>query len=142
MNGSQTVSVRAELKASVEKVWPLVGDFARMSAWAPAANLLSIQGAGVGALRTVRTVKGDFTERCDEVNEPLRRLRYSIVESPWPVRDYAAQVQLFGLGAQRCLIEWSGRFTPVDGGGSDFNDRLERMYLMFVREIQQALLRS
>ena len=69
------VSVREELEAPVAAVWSLIRDFGEVSAWAPDAQVASIEGEGAGAVRRIETEMGLFVERCpehDDAGHPVR----------------------------------------------------------------------
>jgi hypothetical protein len=139
MRPFQTVSVRSqELSASTDAIWSLVGDFARMDTWTDGALLLRVEGSGEGALRHVTTRAGDFIERCDSVDAHEWCLRYSIVESPWPIRDYHAEVRVIPVNANSCVIEWSSEFETLEGAPANFAANIERMYAGFIARVRSA----
>ncbi len=103
----ETVHVREELDAPLEKVWPAIREFGDIRAWAPEAKVLGIEGEGVGSIRRIDTPGGVFVERLESRDDASHRFSYAILESPGPFRDYVAVVQLSALGDERCSIEWS-----------------------------------
>jgi hypothetical protein len=139
METLQTVSVRSqELSASADAIWSLVGDFARMDTWSVGALLHRIEGTGEGALRHVSTRAGNFVERCDGVDARARCLRYSIVESPWPIRGYHAKVRVICVSPHRSVIEWSSEFVSLEHAPANFAANIERMYLGFIAKVQSV----
>jgi Polyketide cyclase / dehydrase and lipid transport len=139
MQSLQTVSVRSqELSASADAIWSLVGDFARMDTWADGVLLLRVEGTGEGAVRHVSTRAGNFIERCDSVDAHGWSLRYSIVESPWPIRGYHATVRVIPLNAHSCVIEWSSEFETLEHAPENFAANIERMYAGFIARIRSV----
>jgi hypothetical protein len=139
MQAVQSVSTRSELATSADSVWSLVGNFARMDTWARGATLLGVHGSGVGALRHVSTRAGNFIERCDGVDVQGRCLRYSIVESPWPISDYHAKVCVLPRDTETCLLEWSSEFLTLDHAPENFTASIELMYLGFIDKVRSVL---
>lgn len=135
------VHVKEILSAPVATVWPLISTFGDISAWAPAAKIVHIDGSAVGAVRRVDTAFGTFVERC-EAYDPLQYIfSYRVLESPSPMRDYVAVVRLTALGPDECQIEWSSEFAPVgDTDGDRLAANIEKMYRSaFIAELRRTL---
>ncbi len=124
----ETVRVREELDASIDRVWEAVGDFGDLRAWAPEAKVLGVEGEGVGAVRRIDTPGGLFVERCEALEPGEHRLSYAVLECPMPFRDYVAVVQLTELDAGRCAIEWSCTFEAAPEAAEAIRDGVEKTY--------------
>lgn len=110
------VKVSRRLAAPPERVWAVYADHARWSEWSglPGSHLVKpgIQGRnGAGA---VRGFAGGVREKVVEFDPP-RRMTYTIVAGPMPVRDYLAEVTLEPDGAGTLLV-WRCRFSPLVPG--------------------------
>lgn len=78
----------AEIPAPVGEVWAVLADFAAIRRWAPDVEhscALSVDGAGVGAVRRVQAGRTTLVERVVEWDEPSL-LSYSIDGLPPVIR--------------------------------------------------------
>ncbi len=120
---SRVVRVRRAtvLDAPVDAVWRILRDFNGHDRWHPIVERSALEGGRrtdqVGAVR-------DFTIRSGErVREVLltlsdreRRLRYAIVESDLPLREYVAEIFLKPVtDGDRTFWSWSSRFRTPPG---------------------------
>ena len=124
----ETVHVREELDAPIERVWEAVRDFGDVRAWAPDAKVLGVEGEGEGAIRRVETPGGVFVERCEAHDSEAHRFSYRILESPAPFRDYVAVVKLSPLEGGRCAIEWSCEFGAAPEAAEGLRGVVEDTY--------------
>ena len=122
------VSVREELEAPVAAVWSLIRDFGEVSAWAPDAQVASIEGEGAGAVRRIETEMGLFVERCPEHDDAAHRFSYEILESPLPFTSYLAVVELSAIDEKRCAIEWSCDFEAAPESVEGLAGAVENTY--------------
>jgi hypothetical protein len=105
----------AEIGATPDEVWKVVGDFAGMFNALRLPVQIEMEGEGVGALRTARV--GDITavERLEETDETNWRISYSLLDrGRLPLTDYYSTIQLAPAGAERCTLTWTSRFEPAD----------------------------
>lgn len=111
------VRVEAELGASVEEVWKIVGDF---GGFIEAMGLpVELAGEGIGQTRKIFLGSEPTVERLESLDEDVKRVQYSVVEGGLPVRDYLATMQLAAVGDGRTRLEWSSTFLPTDGMSGD-----------------------
>jgi hypothetical protein len=90
-------------------VWKLVGDF---GGFVEAMGLpVTMSGEGVGSTRTIE-LGGTNVERLEELDNDAKRLVYSLVSGPLPVKDYRSTMQLVAIGDGRTRLEWSSTFEP------------------------------
>jgi mxaD protein len=137
-----TARVNDELDASIDEVWELVKDFGDLGAWAPDAEVLDVEGEGIGAIRRVQAGDGSgaiFRERCEAFDPEGYSFSYAVLESPIPMRDYVAVVKLAELGPKRCGIEWSSEFEPVGAPEAELVQAIQAGYGYFIGSIKQSL---
>jgi hypothetical protein len=99
----QTVVESADLGASADKVWALVGAFG--GTWHPLIAKIQLTGTGIGQLRTIETIDGkQIIERLEAIDESQKLYRYTNI-SGIPAVDYAGTfgVKPKGTGS---AIEW------------------------------------
>jgi hypothetical protein len=105
----ETVNVREELNAPVEKAWVLIRDFGDISAWAK-GRIVRLEGTGVGMVRHIDGASGRVVERCEAHSDAEHSFSYRLLQSPWPVSDYQGCVRLTDNGPNSCVIVWSATF--------------------------------
>ena len=108
------VSMNTNLNASAEEVWKTISDFNGLPKFVDAIVDSTIEGSGVGAVRTLKLQDGGppIVEKLESQDDQTRSLSYSIVESPLPLDRYLATVEVRDLGEGRCEVVWSSSFEP------------------------------
>ena len=101
-----------QLNVSAEQVWNLIGGFNALPDWHPAVEKSELEDGG--KIRRLSLVGGgSIVERLERIDDKEHVYRYSIVESPLPVGDYAAELHVrANEQGDGCTIEWSGEFEP------------------------------
>ena len=135
-----SVKVTDRIGAGADRVWDLVRDFGGIQRFAPNIESVSVQGEGVGAVRTVTLPGGlalqERLESCDDVG---RTFRYAIIGShPLPFDDYLATIRLSEDG-DGCQIEWSSQFAPRAGADAQASAIVEGIYRSGIAGIKKAL---
>jgi hypothetical protein len=137
-----SVKVSDRIEASADRVWDLVRDFGGVQRFSPTIESVSLQGEGVGAVRTL-TLPGGLAlqERLEALDDASRSLRYAIIGShPLPFDAYLATIRLAEDG-DGCQIEWSGSFEPRGGAESQAAGMIEGIYRGGIAGIKKALAR-
>lgn len=132
-------SVCATLDAPIDAVWVLVGDFANLPAWSPAVTGCTMEGAGVGAHRTIVTAAGEVRERLDAWDGGNHRIAYTPVSgSSLPLRGAHASIQLVAQEQHRTRVEWC-----IEGEPTSPPDQVEQLlrarYSARLGDLQRAL---
>lgn len=126
-----SVSESAELRAPASQVWRTVGDFGAAASYMAEVERCDLQGSGGDAERVLHMKDGgQVHERLILSSEADHALRYSIVESPLPVRDYVSTVRVDPLDDARCRITWSASFESRDGSDADARATIASIYQM------------
>jgi mxaD protein len=108
------VEESAVFAAPPARVWKIVGDYRGIADWHPAVARTEIvkgRNNARGAVRSIVTRDGaTIVEELLAYEGGRRTLRYRIVESPLPVRDYVStlSVQPEGKGAR---VVWKSEFN-------------------------------
>jgi mxaD protein len=135
-----TVRVSDEIDAPAAKVWACFADFGDSSAWGPPGTHSTLEGSGVGAVRTFFV--GDQPQAREQLvafDAAEKTLSYTIVESPVPVRDYRATIAVRDAGPGRATIEWSSTFEPSGMPADDARGLMETIYAGFIATLKQSL---
>lgn len=125
------VSKTTTIQASPDVVWDTVGDFGGIHTYVEAIADVTTEGDGIGTMRTLTLQDGaQITERLDHRDDEARELRYSIVQSPLPLEDYAATAQVRAKGPKACAITWSATFEPRGAPEDEVVELIEGLYAM------------
>lgn len=110
------VNMSTTIHASADEVWKLLRDFNGLPKFIAAIKTSTMEGTGVGAVRTLILDGGGppIVEKLESLDDKARTLSYSIVTSPLPVKDYFATVEVKDAGAGLCELKWSSTFQPKD----------------------------
>jgi carbon monoxide dehydrogenase subunit G len=133
------VRIQEEIAASAESVWGVLGDFASVDRWFPGAAGITVEGRGIGAVRTIPMGSSKIRERLEAYDAAARQFEYSILEAPLPVKDYRATVRVEDLGAGRCRVHWTTRFEPVGIPAEQLAPGLEGAYRTGLRAIAKLV---
>ncbi|MCY4052106.1 MAG: SRPBCC family protein [Gammaproteobacteria bacterium] len=116
-----TVYASTLIPASIERVWTTIRDFNALPTWHPLIAQSRIEGYKtvdqVGCIRAFRLKDGDsIREQLLALSDFEYSLTYSILESPMPVTNYLARIQLMPLtDSNSTFAEWSAEFScPSD----------------------------
>src|SRR4051794_19988516 len=104
------------IEAAIDTVWELLRDFNGHDRWLPAVAQSAIENGGrsdrVGCVRRFRL--GDGTELREQLlalSDRERSFRYCILESPIPLLNYVATVELKSVtDGDRTFWRWEGHF--------------------------------
>lgn len=111
-----TVYTSAIVQAPLAKVWPLFRDFNGLAGWHPGIAQSHLEEGGrhdaVGSVRYLSLKPSGFVrEQLLMLDDPGTALRYSIIETDLPMRDYVAGVTLRAITESgTTLVEWWADF--------------------------------
>lgn len=132
--------VRDEIAADVERVWACLRDFGDLRPWAPGDPQVTLEGSGVGAVRTVSMGGGVVVrERLTAFDDRGHSFAYEIAEGPMPFTGYAAKVALRALPGGRTAIEWGSTLDPKGMGEADTVAMIEQLYRGFIGKLKETL---
>lgn len=108
------VSVADQVKVPADKVWGLIGPFGSIEKWLPGIESAKVEGAGPGAVRILTTADGGkITERLMAENPDPRGYTYSILSSPFPIKNYVSTIMVVDDGDGTCTVSWVCNFQAV-----------------------------
>lgn len=125
-----TASAFIDIPASADQVWQLIGGFDTLPDWLPFIPNSELSEGG--RVRSLQTSDGAVVvERLELFDNAAKTYSYSILQAPFPAKDYLAtlSVEARGEGAR---VTWSGKFEPV--GVSD-----EEVVALFTRIYEGGL---
>lgn len=123
------VKMATKLAASADMLWKAIGGFDALPAWHPAVEKSDSDGQIKGSVRTLKLVGGGTViERLEHINDVERVYRYSIIDSPLPVANYAAEIRVIDNGDGTSTVEWSSDFEPAKGAEDDAVKVIQGIY--------------
>jgi hypothetical protein len=116
-----TVTISSVIDAPIEKVWARIRDFNGLPGWHPRMVESHIEdgkaATEIGCVRNFKLVSGaTIRERLNEFSDADHRVGYSILETPQPITNHKAVLQLRRVtDGDRTYAEWSATFdAPAD----------------------------
>lgn len=116
------------IDAPLPAVWAVLRDFNGHDRWHPAVTRSELEAGRrtdqVGAVRRFRLGGGEqVRERLLSLSDRDNRLRYTIVDSDVPLRDYVAEISLRPVtDGDRTFWTWRSRFNAPTGREDELAD--------------------
>ena len=111
---SEKVNVTKQINVPGAAAWAALSAIGGLDRWFPIIDSCSVEGEGVGAIRTCVLGNGAaLLERIDEINHDERRFRYAITDSPLPISNYIGTVELSDANNGGTTISWTAEFDVV-----------------------------
>lgn len=124
-----TVSMKTELDAPVADVWEIVGDFGSLAIYMEGVDNVTVEGEGVGAVRTIFLEDGGKAiETLESHDAEGMTLSYSAQEGPLPVEDYLATMTVTALDEGRSQLAWSSKFKAKGVSDADAKTTMSGIY--------------
>lgn len=133
-----SVKVSERIEAPAGAVWDLVRDFGGVQRYAKEIQACTVEGEGVGAVRTLSMGALQLRERLEAFDDARRRLQYSIIAGPLPLADYLATIQVSEDG-DACRVDWSSTFEPKGIAEPQAQAMVEGIYRSGLAGIRKAL---
>lgn len=99
--------------------WEVLGDFAATDLAGGICKGITVQGTGVGAVRTMvledRLGGGYVCERLESFDPVDRFMSYRLIDSgPVPFADYIGTIRVTLAGPEACVAVMTSAFVPVE----------------------------
>jgi hypothetical protein len=126
-SGVRQLHYSAVIDAPADAVWKAVGAFGSWGAWMPTIVAEEIEDGRpqdqVGCVRRLTTETGAVArERLLALSQVERSFSYNVVSSPnYAMDDYVSTMRVVEIteSPERCLVEWSCRFSAADEAAED-----------------------
>jgi carbon monoxide dehydrogenase subunit G len=132
------VEVQDEIDAAKETVWELVSDFGGVGRISPEVQSCTVEGDGVGAVRTINTSGVIIRERLEKLDGKTYTFSYSMLDGPIPFKNYLAHVTLTDAGPKRTRIKWAGSFEPVGMPAEQLEQLIQGIYMGLIAGVKKA----
>jgi hypothetical protein len=124
------VNMSTRIKGSADEVWKIIRDFNGLPVFISAIKKSTMEGSGVGAVRTLNFEGGGppVVERLEKFDDHAKTLTYSIVTSPLPLKDYLSTVEVIDVGPAQCELKWYSTFEPEGAPEAEVVKIVEGVY--------------
>jgi len=112
--------VSCVIEAPLAKVWQTIRPFDSLAAWHPYVAACTIEEGQpadrVGCIRRLQLRDGGIVrETLLALSDPEHRIVYDILESPMPVANYVARIDLHDITeGNKTFAHWSVQFDTAD----------------------------
>ena len=106
------VSCTITINISAHDLWQVIGDFGAAGQYLNEVVTCTIEGEGIGALRTLTSDDGSMIiERLETRDEVVYQLSYTLLTDT-PFRNCLTTMTLRELASNQVKLEWSATFEP------------------------------
>jgi hypothetical protein len=133
-------SVRTEFEHPIEIVWARIAVFGGLEDWADGVSGCSVEGKGVGAVRTVVRNGNSVRERLEAIDAVGHVLRYQILPPhKLPAQAVHGNVILQSLGAGLTEMVWRTDATDFTVPPEVIGARIEAFYAASIEGLRRVL---
>jgi len=105
-------SCKTIINMPADAIWQVLSDFGAACQYLVMVENCTVEGEGVGALRTLTyTDGGTIVERLESLDAAARRLSYALLTDT-PFRDCVTTMAVRDLGPNQAELLWSASFQP------------------------------
>ena len=105
-------SCTTTIHVPADAIWQVISDFGAACQYITMVVNCTVEGEGVGALRTLTSADGTtILERLDAVDVAARRLSYTLLTDT-PFGDCLTTMSVRALGSHLSELAWSASFQP------------------------------
>lgn len=119
------VSCKTTINKTDDAIWRVISNFGAAGQYLSGIVSCTVEGKGVGALRTLTSADGSMVvERLETLDETTHQLSY-ILLTDTPFRNCLTIMTVYDLGPNLAELEWSATFEPEGIPISEAADMLE-----------------
>jgi hypothetical protein len=124
----------------LDRVWAVVGAFGGLEKWADGVTACTVEGEGIGAVRTVTRNGATVRERLDGFDPGAHELTYLILPPhPLPGEDVRGTVSLSAVAADRTEIRWRSQARDLRVPPDALGARIEQFYAASIEGLDRLL---
>ncbi|MBP2292901.1 hypothetical protein J2851_002682 [Azospirillum rugosum] len=121
--------MKALLPVSAPRLWSLVRWDGRLLDWYPDAVDLRVHGLHKGAHRHLHLRNGaTLVHQLEHASRIEDAYTYSVVDGPYPVADYLAQIRVLPHGDDRATLVWTANFRPAGLSEGEAESFIQTLY--------------
>ncbi|WP_164737271.1 SRPBCC family protein [Georgenia sp. SYP-B2076] len=135
----EQVRVEQVIAHPVAEVWAVLSSFGGLRGWIPRLESCSLDGAGVGSVRTVTVAGYTVQERLETCDPAAHVISYAVLPPHhFPADDVVGTTRLTGTSDGRTKVEWWCEANVV-GSREEFVAVVERLYRASIRGLDRFL---
>ena len=113
------------INLSADAIWQVISDFGAAGQYLAGVVDCTVEGEGVGALRTLTSADGSaIVERLETLDAASQRLSYALLTDT-PFSNCLTAMAVRDLGPHQAELTWSASFQPDGLPASEAVDLLE-----------------
>ena len=127
------------VNAPADAIWQVIGDLHAACQYLARVVNCTVEGEGVGALRTLTSADGSVVvERLEALDEVAHRLSYALLTDT-PFRNCLTTIALHDLGQGQAELGWSANFEADGLPADEARDMLESALMANCLALQQFM---
>lgn len=136
----EIVRVTEAINAPIGQVWGIVAGFGALRTWMPAAESCSLEGDGIGSVRTVRALGGETREKLTHCDPLAFRLAYALQDPTiLPATGVVGEMSLRAIDNHTTELTWVTRAEQLSVPVKDFAAVIEPFYRDSIAGLRRAL---
>jgi hypothetical protein len=140
VKGTQYALVRVVLDHPIYEVWVVAGQFGGLETWADGVSSCTIEGAGVGAVRTVTRGLGVVHEQLETFDPRQHQIGYRILPPHGlPADEVRGAITLRALGPRKTEIVWCSSAERFHAPPGPLGARIEAFYRASIQGLDRRL---
>jgi len=134
------VSVTALIEQPIAKVWPVIAAFGGVQHWIAGVTDCTVEGSGVGMVRTVHANGTSVRERVEAIDRDAHVLRYLILPPhSVPVDDLHGNIALRAVDDRVTEMTWSSDATRFHAPQDAVAARIDAFYRRSIEGLRDLL---
>jgi hypothetical protein len=136
----QIMSITERVEFPAKAVWKVVSDFGGLKRWNAAVASCSMEGSGVGAVRTFQAGPATVRERIEQLDPETMTIGYSIVSgSSIKVKGGSLRISVRPLGDNVCELTWTMDGEPDGVPADELTQSVSKRYVGRIEDLRNAL---
>jgi len=132
------VEVIARMDVDADTLWQEVGSFQGIGRWHPTLARVEGHGEDPGSFRTAEASDGSKQiERLQEIDPQRHFYRYTMVSTPMPVTDYAAEFRVRPEDEHFCKVFWTADFHVNSGNEAEVAGMIRAFFDAGLQSLQR-----
>lgn len=132
--------VRRILDQPIDRVWDTIAAFGGLERWAAGVTGCSVEGRGLGAIRTISIGSRQARERLEAIDASTHRLRYHILPPhSMPAEDVHSEIVLTPLHGDRTAVIWRSEAVRFSVPPHELGARIETFYARSLERLEAML---
>lgn len=115
--------------APIGEVWAVISAIGAEKLWIEGVRKVSLEGAGLGALRTLTFDTYVAVERIEECDPVKHRVVYRLLDpAPIPVKGAYGVMELKATGPDKTQIDWNSYAEAIEGDITVVQQQVSQLY--------------